>query len=374
MDIQILENGLQKQLPGLEDFLKTILMKKVSVEMPASSEAQAEMITEALKTGTVVIQGYDKKFGVDVFLAYDDNWIPQLSMAMLGIEETDVNEVTRDLMKEFSQQMFGNVQMSLKDEGLEVDPSEVSILKTGQIGPAIDKENYFIAQISVSGKFEIEGDEQPDMAMILAFEVPSDEKIEQVMAPKESPKPAAAKPKKKEPEPEPEPKPQMDTTSTDEDDMDLSDFMDDPSGTQLSDEEIESLLADAEDSMSAPTPAPSRKARPSGPAVAGKKVEFDNFNPDLDFSSSTEVRNLNILKDVELGISVELGRKDLPLGEVLHLVRGSVIELEKLAGEPVEVYANGHRIAEGEVVVIDEHFGVRITNLVSTRERLESLR
>jgi len=128
-----------------------------------------------------------------------------------------------------------------------------------------------------------------------------------------------------------------------------------------------------------PKQAPSQKDRERERAkgmapVTGKSVEFEDFNPFADVKSEHEVRNLDILKDVELDISVELGRKELPLGEVLHLVRGSVIELDKLAGEPVEIYANGHRIAEGEVVVIDEHFGVRITNLVSTKERIESLR
>jgi flagellar motor switch protein FliN/FliY len=89
--------------------------------------------------------------------------------------------------------------------------------------------------------------------------------------------------------------------------------------------------------------------------------------------SQEEVRNLELLRDVQIVISVELGRKSVPLGEILHMVRGSVVELEKLAGEPVDVYANGQQIATGEVVVVDEHFGVRITQLVSAKERLESL-
>ena len=73
--------------------------------------------------------------------------------------------------------------------------------------------------------------------------------------------------------------------------------------------------------------------------------------------------DLAMLSDVELEVTVELGRRRLPLSDVLRLTTGSVIELEKLVGQPLEVYANGRLIAEGEAVVIDEQFGVRITNL-----------
>jgi flagellar motor switch protein FliN len=82
--------------------------------------------------------------------------------------------------------------------------------------------------------------------------------------------------------------------------------------------------------------------------------------------------NFNVLADVELEITVELGRRRLPLAELLRLTTGSVVELEKLVGEPLEVYANGRLIAEGEAVVIDEQFGIRITNLSSTRQRTKA--
>lgn len=77
--------------------------------------------------------------------------------------------------------------------------------------------------------------------------------------------------------------------------------------------------------------------------------------------------NFELLAEVELEVTVELGRRSLPLADVLQLTMGSVIELEKLVGEPLEVYANGRLIAEGEAVVIDEQFGVRITSLASAR-------
>ena len=78
---------------------------------------------------------------------------------------------------------------------------------------------------------------------------------------------------------------------------------------------------------------------------------------------------LEMLQEVELEVTVELGRRRLPLSDLLRLTTGSVIELEKLVGEPLAVYANGRLIAEGEAVVIDEQFGVRITNLASAQRR-----
>lgn len=79
--------------------------------------------------------------------------------------------------------------------------------------------------------------------------------------------------------------------------------------------------------------------------------------------------SIGLLAEVELEVAVELGRRRMPLSDILRLTPGSVIELEKLLGEPLQVYANGRLIAEGEAVVIDEQFGVRITSLITTRQR-----
>ncbi len=85
-----------------------------------------------------------------------------------------------------------------------------------------------------------------------------------------------------------------------------------------------------------------------------------------------ESDNFSLLAEVELEVTVELGRRRLPLADVLRLTTGSVIELENLVGKPLEVYANGRLIAEGEAVVIDEQFGIRITRLASDRQRTKA--
>ncbi|CUS83995.1 flagellar motor switch protein FliN/FliY [Candidatus Kryptobacter tengchongensis] len=109
-----------------------------------------------------------------------------------------------------------------------------------------------------------------------------------------------------------------------------------------------------------------------------KNAEFQSFE------SSTSEQNLQgeklinskleLLFDVMLPVSIELGRTTMLIKDILELDRGSIIELDKLASEPVDVIVNGKKIAEGEVVVIDKHFGIRITNLVAVDERLKNVK
>jgi flagellar motor switch protein FliN/FliY len=83
--------------------------------------------------------------------------------------------------------------------------------------------------------------------------------------------------------------------------------------------------------------------------------------------------NIDLLLGVNLQVAVEIGRTTLPIREVLALTPGSIIELDKLAGEKVDILINGRPIAQGEVVVVDENFGVRITDVVSRQQRLSPL-
>jgi flagellar motor switch protein FliN/FliY len=91
------------------------------------------------------------------------------------------------------------------------------------------------------------------------------------------------------------------------------------------------------------------------------------------YDPATE-KNLQMILDIPLRVSVELGRTKMPVSELLNLGQGSVIELNKLAGEPMEVFVNDKLIARGEAVVVNEKFGVRLTDIISTKERVEQLK
>lgn len=106
--------------------------------------------------------------------------------------------------------------------------------------------------------------------------------------------------------------------------------------------------------------------------VTAQPVQFASFE-DLDQVQGPQNQNLNILLDVKLQLTVELGRTELPIKKVLELTKGSIVTLNKAAGEPVELYANGKLIAFGEVVVIEDNFGLRITHITDPAKRLNSL-
>jgi len=90
-------------------------------------------------------------------------------------------------------------------------------------------------------------------------------------------------------------------------------------------------------------------------------------------SGMQESVNLDLILDIPLNVTVELGRNKMLINELLQLGQGSVIELTKLVGEPLEVMVNNRLVARGEVVVINEKFGVRLTDIVSPLERVQSL-
>ena len=98
--------------------------------------------------------------------------------------------------------------------------------------------------------------------------------------------------------------------------------------------------------------------------------EFSNLSGD---GPSGPTHNMQMLMDVELEVQVELGRKKIKIQDVMSLGKGSVLELDKNAGEPLELYINDTKLAEGEVVVVEDHFGIKITQLISPNERMKSL-
>lgn len=104
------------------------------------------------------------------------------------------------------------------------------------------------------------------------------------------------------------------------------------------------------------------------------EVKKANFMPLKNVEVNDPPKNIDLILDVPLEISVVLGRTKMKIKDILNLSSGSLIELDKLAEEPVEILVNGKTIAYGEVVVVDENFGVRITSIVSSEERIKSLK
>jgi flagellar motor switch protein FliN/FliY len=91
-------------------------------------------------------------------------------------------------------------------------------------------------------------------------------------------------------------------------------------------------------------------------------------------SQAPAVQSLDFILDIPLKVTVELGRAKMAIREILQLAQGSVVELSKFAGEPLEVLVNDKLIARGEVVVVNEKFGIRLTDIISPVERIEQLK
>ncbi len=122
---------------------------------------------------------------------------------------------------------------------------------------------------------------------------------------------------------------------------------------------------------SGPSGAAEQVAAATAAPAGAQPAPFPDLKPK---PAREEPRNIDLLLDVTLQVTVELGRTRRQIREVLSLGPGSVVELDRLAGEPVDVLINGKLIAKGEVVVIDENYGVRITDIISPTERVQSLR
>jgi flagellar motor switch protein FliN/FliY len=118
-----------------------------------------------------------------------------------------------------------------------------------------------------------------------------------------------------------------------------------------------------------PTQAPTGA---SAQPVTVQPVQFGSFDQQPNVLGE-EGGNLGLLLDIRLNLTVELGRTKLTIKEVLELTRGSIISLDRVAGEAVDLYANGKLIARGEVVVIEDNFGLRITTIVSPADRLKTV-
>ncbi len=110
--------------------------------------------------------------------------------------------------------------------------------------------------------------------------------------------------------------------------------------------------------------------------ASGEDYERAEFK-DLNSGSSqltTADANLDVILDIPVTLSMEIGRTELPIQNLLQLNQGSVVELDRMAGEPMDVLINGTLIAHGEVVVINEKFGIRLTDVISPAERVKKLK
>ncbi len=328
---------VQKFLPEVEKFLTSVLLEETNIAVVTSETKKKADLEEECHKEDVFIYTRDEKLQSEFIIVFDKVWFGLLSSIMLGVEEKTNNEITRDLLKKFYGEMYESLAPKLDENEIRPSLEDVQIFTKTQLLKQFSHTEYFHVKMEVDGladnKVRVEVLAGDPVTLI------ADEKGPGTNLDMESDREGASSKDSDE----------KDHQETEEYDFGKSEFDDadqqKEQGRQISEEQI----------------------------ISGRNVEFDEFIEQPLAGSNGDSRSMDLLRDVEMDVSVELGRIELPLGKVLQLTKGSVIELEKLAGEPVDILVNGHNIAKGEVVVIDEHFGVRISSLVTTRQRIANM-
>lgn len=135
-----------------------------------------------------------------------------------------------------------------------------------------------------------------------------------------------------------------------------------------------SALEEQTDSEKAPSPQAQSKKTGKDNKAQVERAEFETLEQVEVKTSGQEEVNLEVVLDIPVTIAMEIGRSKIPIRNLLQLNQGSVVELDRLAGEPLDVLVNGTLIAHGEVVVVNEKFGIRLTDVISPSERVKKLK
>jgi flagellar motor switch protein FliN/FliY len=333
--------------------LSVLLGHKVSITTPTVSVATMSIIQEQYPMPYLIVEvGYT--IGIDgnnvlAIQAQDASIIADLMMGGDGTNpDTEINEIAMSAVGESMNQMMGTVATSLStmfNKKIDISPPKVNLIDFGNE----DKVTELVGQdepvVRTSFRMEVDGLIDSEIMQILPVPV-AKEMVEALTnsskaeEPEPAPAPAAA------PAPAPAPTP-----------------------------------APAPAAAPPPQAAPAMAAPPAGgygmamqPHVATNvPVQSAQFTPLNTQPVQVNDANIGLILDVPLQVTVELGRTKKSIKEILELTNGSIVELDKLAGEPVDIQVNGKFLAKGEVVVIDENFGVRITEIASPAERAAKL-
>ena len=140
----------------------------------------------------------------------------------------------------------------------------------------------------------------------------------------------------------------------------------------------ENSNAAEQDAMAAEWAAALAESKPGGAVETATEVQPEQVAPAsfASFAPTTATNagnDINMILDIPVQLTVELGRTRIPIKHILQLAQGSVVELDAMAGEPMDVLVNGYLIAQGEVVVVNDKFGIRLTDIVTPSERLRRL-
>ena len=354
--------------------LSVLLGHKVNITTPTVSVDTMSTIQNQYPMPYLVVEvGYVIGINGNNILAIqasDASIIADLMMGGDGLNpQEELNDIHMSAVGEAMNQMMGTVATSLStmfNKKIDISPPKVNLIDLGAEDKITDLVNNDEPVVKTSFRMEVDGLIDSEIMQILPLDVAKEmvsflmgggAEAEAQEAPAPAPEPAPAPVA-------PEPAPVAAAPQ--------------PAAPQYA--------APPQPQYAAPTQQPQYTAPPMGaqpvyapPAYAnnvvssGVPVQNAQFAPLTNEPVEVNAANISLIQDVPLQVTVELGRTKKSIREILEFSTGSIIELDKLAGEPVDIHVNGQLTAKGEVVVIDENFGVRITEIVSPMERVQSL-
>lgn len=352
--------------------LSVLLGHKVNITTPTVSVDTMSTIQNQYPMPYLVVEvGYVIGINGNNILAIqasDASIIADLMMGGDGLNpQEELNDIHMSAVGEAMNQMMGTVATSLStmfNKKIDISPPKVNLIDLGAEDKITDLVNNDEPVVKTSFRMEVDGLIDSEIMQILPLDV-AKEMVSFLMGggaeaeAQEAPAPA----------PEPAPAP----------------VAPEPAPVAAAPAPAASAPQPAAPQYAAP-PQPQYTAPPMGaqpvyapPAYAnnvvssGVPVQNAQFAPLTNEPVEVNAANISLIQDVPLQVTVELGRTKKSIREILEFSTGSIIELDKLAGEPVDIHVNGQLTAKGEVVVIDENFGVRITEIVSPMERVQSL-
>ena len=362
--------------------LSVLLGHKVNITTPTVSVDTMSTIQNQYPMPYLVVEvGYVIGINGNNILAIqasDASIIADLMMGGDGLNpQEELTDIHMSAVGEAMNQMMGTVATSLStmfNKKIDISPPKVNLIDLGVEDKITDLVNNDEPVVKTSFRMEVDGLIDSEIMQILPLDV-AKEMVSFLMgggaeaeaqeapapAPEPTPAPVAPEPAPVAAAPAPAaPAPQ-------------------PAAPQYA-------APPQPPQYAAPTQQPQYTAPPMGaqpvyapPAYAnnvvssGVPVQNAQFAPLTNEPVEVNAANISLIQDVPLQVTVELGRTKKSIREILEFSTGSIIELDKLAGEPVDIHVNGQLTAKGEVVVIDENFGVRITEIVSPMERVQSL-
>ncbi|MGF1670603.1 MAG: flagellar motor switch protein FliN [Balneolaceae bacterium] len=318
------KKSIQNFKPALEKLFEKLSGYGVVIESDNQDLMDVKQTSKALEN-LIIFKTIEEKFQTEALFGFSGDWVTSFNKLLKNLPDEESSEAGKIIFREITEGVSALISESLENTGIELRIDLFSEIESKKVKTVLNLQQYVVIKFKITFA---DKDFAPEF--VFAVSLPNEEIAGQILESWDG-------------------------------------------KNQIADPGFSEIALNVANGMSLDNESDEAKGNIRVKNEEGTNVEFEPFDKSGDVKNQREIRNIDMLKDVDMQVSVELGRKRMPLGKILQLMKGSVIELEKLAGEPVDILVNGHCIAVGDVVVIDEHFGVRVTKLMAAHESMKKV-